>query len=73
MGNAKVRCRIPELATIFSNPFFAPKKDIYDAKHSKKEKRYHAYGWATTGWYVKIWYCYRGSDTIRIIGGRKLK
>ena len=64
---------IPELATIFDNPFTAPTMDVPDVKHSKKEPRYHAYGWTTTGWYVMIWYCYRGSDVIRIIGGRKLK
>lgn len=64
---------IPELATIFDNPFAAPRRDILDEKHSKLEKRYHAYGWTTTGWYVMIWYCYRGPDVIRIIGGRKLK
>lgn len=65
---------IPELATIWNNPFIAPMMDIPDKKHSKAvEKRFHAYGWTTTGWYVMIWYCYRGADTIRIIGGRKLK
>ena len=63
---------IPELATIFSNPFQPPNKDIPDRKHSKREKRYWGYGWTTTGFYVKIWYTYRGT-TIRIIGGRKLK
>ncbi len=62
---------IPELATIWSNPSI----DHFDRvvkKGKKSEVRYHAYGWTTTGWYVKIWYCYRG-DSIRIIGGRKLK
>ena len=63
---------IPELATIFSNPFIEPVMDIPDVKHSQREKRYHAYGWTSTGWYVMIWYCYRG-DSLRIIGGRKLK
>ena len=33
----------------------------------------YVYRWTTTGFCVKIWYCYRGSDTIRVIGGRKLK
>ncbi|MBQ6417417.1 MAG: BrnT family toxin [Synergistaceae bacterium] len=55
---------IPELATIFDNPFIASCIDITDKKHSKREQRYHAYGWITTGWYVMIWYCYRGSGTI---------
>lgn len=64
---------IPELATIWSNPFTAPTMDVPDVMHSVSEKRYWAFGWTTTGWYVKIWYCYRGADTIRIIGGRKLK
>ena len=59
---------IPELATIFNNPFIAPITDIPDLKHSQREKRFHAYGWTSTGWYVLIWYCYRGPDTIRIIG-----
>nr|MBQ4458054.1 BrnT family toxin [Clostridia bacterium] len=63
---------IPELATIFSNPFAPPMLDIPDKKHSKREKRYHAYGWTTSGFYVKIWYTYR-DEVIRIIGGRKLK
>ena len=53
--------------------YYPPEKDIFDAKHSKKEKRYHAYGWTTTGWYVWIWYTYKGKDTIRIIGGKKMK
>ena len=50
---------IPELATIFENPFIAPTMDVPDVMHSVTEKRYHAYGWTTTGWYVKIWYCYK--------------
>ena len=54
---------IPELATIFDNPFSAPTMDVYD-RTVDGEKRYHAYGWTTTGFYMKIWYCYRGEDTI---------
>lgn len=68
----KHKISIPELATIFNNPFAPPSRDIPDRKHSTHEPRYHAYGWTTTGYYVKIWYTYRG-DAIRIIGGRKLK
>jgi uncharacterized DUF497 family protein len=64
---------IPDLATIFENPFTSPVMDIPVVKHSQREKRYWAFGWTTTGWYVKIWYCYRGDGIIRIIGGRKLK
>lgn len=64
---------IPELATIFDNPFSSSEMDIPDKKYSKHEKRFHAYGWTTSGWYVLIWYCYRGDKVIRIIGGRKLK
>ena len=65
---------IPEWATIFENPFTAPTMDVLDEMHSdNRETRYHAYGWTTTGFYVKIWYCYRGPDIIRIIGGMKLK
>ena len=62
---------IPELATIFDNPFTAPTMDVPDVMHSGREKRFHAYGWTTTGWHVMIWYCYRGEGVIRIIGGRK--
>ena len=47
--------------------------DVPDEMHPITEQRYHAYDWTTTGFYVKIWYCYRGPDTIRIIGGMKLK
>ena len=62
---------IPELATIFDNPFTAPTMDVPDVMHSdNRETRYHAYGWTTIGFYVMIWYCYRGEDVIRIIGGR---
>ena len=63
---------IPELATIFENPIIEPSVDIPDKRHSKNEKRYHAYGWTTTGWYVMIWYTYR-DGVVRIIGGRKVK
>ena len=49
---------ILELATIFSNPFIKPSIDIFDRvvkdKRDNIEIRYHAYGWTTTGWYVKI-------------------
>ena len=31
------------------------------------------FGWISSGFYVKAWYCYRGADTIRIIGGMKVK
>ncbi len=30
-------------------------------------------GWTSTGFYVLVWYTYRGEDTIRIIGGRKIR
>ena len=40
---------IPELATIFDNPFTAPTMDVPDVMHSNTEARYHAYGWTTTG------------------------
>ena len=71
---AKHHISIPELATIFDNPFTAPTMDVPDVMHSdNREQRYHAYGWTSSGWYVMIWYCYKGSDVIRIIGGRKLK
>lgn len=65
---------IPELATIFDNPFTAPTMDVPDIMHSSTEQRYRAYGWTTSGFYVKIWY-WRISefDIIRIIGGQKLK
>ena len=61
---------IPELATIFedSDTIF----DIPDKVHSHYELRYLAYGWTKFGNYVMVWYTYRG-DTIRIIGGRKIK
>ena len=42
--------------------FFLPHTDLY-------QYRFEA---DSIGWYVKIWYTYRG-DVIRIIGGRKLK
>ena len=70
---AKHHISIPELATIFDNPFTAPTMDVPDEMHSEHEARYHAYGWTSSGYYVKIWYCYRGADTIRIIGGMKVK
>lgn len=68
----KHKISIPELATIFNNPFIEPVMDIPDVEHSQRENRYHAYGWTSTGWYVMIWYCYMG-EAIRIICGRKLK
>ena len=61
---------IPELATIFDNPFTI--LDIPDKEHSIYEDRFHAFGWTSTGFYVLVWYTYRG-ETLRIIGGRKLK
>ena len=64
---------IPELSTIFTNPFIEPILDVPDPKHSSFEPRYHAYGWTSSGFYVKVWYCYRGENTIRIIGGMKVK
>lgn len=45
---------IPELATVFNNPFIEPVMDIPDVKHSQREKRFHAYGWTSSGWYVMI-------------------
>ena len=45
-----------ELATIWPNPFQPPSVEHFDRvvmKGKKMEKRYHAYGWTTTGWYVK--------------------
>lgn len=45
---------IPELATNFNNPFIEPVMDIPDVEHSQREKRYHAYGWTSSGWYVMI-------------------
>ena len=68
----KHKISIPELATIFSNPFAPPAMDIPDVKNSQREKRFWAFGCTTTGWKVKIWYTYRG-NRIRFIGGRKLK
>ena len=62
---------ILELATIFDDPNVI--MDEVDAKHSIYEDRFYAYGWTCNGNYVMIWYTYRGPDTIRIIGGRKLK
>ena len=80
LGEANIQCEntrkhnIPELATIFENLFTAPTMDVPDVMHSNsRETRYHAYGWTTTGFYVMIWYCYRGDGIIRIIGGRKFK
>lgn len=70
---SKHHISIPELETIFNNPFIEPVMDIPDVKHSQREKLFHAYGWISTGWYVMMWYCYRGEGVIRIIGGRKLK
>lgn len=35
----KHKISIPELATIFENPFAPPEKDIPDVKHSNREKR----------------------------------
>lgn len=72
---ANIKFSIPEVATISqTNPFTAPTMDVSDEMHSSsRETRYHAYGWTTTGFYIMIWHCYRGPDTIRIIGGRKLK
>ena len=67
----KHRISIPELATIFENPFSL--LDIPDEKHSRSENRFLAYGWTSTGWYMVVWYTYRGDGVIRIIGGRKLK
>ena len=65
---------IPELATIFDNPFTAPTMDVPDEMHSDtRETRYHAYGWTSTGYFVKIWYCYRVEGVIRIIGSMKVK
>lgn len=64
---------IPELATIFENMFIKPDMDIPDKKHSKVEQRFYAFGWTISGWYVKIWYTYRGNNIIRIIGGMKIK
>ena len=61
---------IPDLATIFDDPNVI--MDVVDERHSLYEKRYYAYGWTSTGFYVLVWYTYR-EDTIRIIGGRKLK
>ena len=64
---------IPKLATIFETPFTAPTMDVPDVMHSSTEPRFYAYGWTTTGFYVMIWYCYRGDGIIRIIGGRKVE
>lgn len=52
----KHKISIPELATIFDNPFITPTMDVPDVVHSQYEKRYHAFGWTTNGWYVIIWY-----------------
>ena len=62
---------IPELATIFDDPNVII--DVADEEHSQFEDRFLAYGWTSTGDYVMVWYTWRGEDTIRIIGGRKLK
>ena len=62
---------IPEPATIFNNPTTV--LNIPDEVQSIYEDRFFAYGWTKHGDYVKIWYTYRGEDTIRIIGGRKVK
>jgi len=59
--------RSPSLT--WQQPFIAPTMDVAD---SVRKRRFHAYGWTATGWYVKIWYTYRG-DVIRIIGGMKMK
>ena len=62
---------LPDLATIFDDPNVI--MDVVDEVHSQFEDRFYAYGWTSTGFYVLVWYTYRGEDTIRIIGGRKLK
>ena len=59
---------IPELATIFDDPNMI--MDVVDDAHSIYEDRFLAKGWTSAGFYV--WYTFRGGDTIRIIGGRKL-
>ncbi|MBE5833993.1 MAG: BrnT family toxin [Butyrivibrio sp.] len=61
-----------KIATIFENTLLPPITDIPDIKHSKNENRYLAYGWTVSEFYVKVWYTHR-NNTIRIIGGRKLK
>ena len=64
---------IQELSTIFDNNLCPPITDVPDMKHSTlSEPRYLAFGWTTTGFYVKVWYTYR-DGVIRIIGGRKMK
>ena len=51
----KHKISIPELATIFDNPFTAPTMDVPDVMHStSSEPRFYAYGWTTSGFYVKI-------------------
>ena len=67
---SKHHISIPELATIFDDPNVI--LDVVDEKHSQFEERYYARGWTSLGFYVLVWYTYRGEDTIRIIGGRKL-
>lgn len=62
---------IPELATIFDDPNSTI--DIPDEAHSQFEDRFYARGWTSSGFYVLVWYTYRGQDILRIIGGRKLK
>ena len=62
---------IPELATIFDDPNVI--MDVVDEEHSIYEPRFQAKGRTSTGFYVLVWYTYRGEDTIRIIGGRKIK
>ncbi len=67
----KHKISIPELATIFNNP--STNVDIPDETHSQFEDRFYAHGWTASGFYALVWYTYRGEDTIRIIGGRKIK
>ncbi len=68
----KHKISMSELATIFDNPFFVSTMNVPDVMQSQYEKKFHAFGWTTTGWDVIIWYTYR-NHKFRIIGGRKLK
>lgn len=62
----RVSCR--EAEEIFFN---APLKIIEDQKHSKKEKRFHAFGKTKKGKFLSITFTIRGSK-IRIISARSM-